>query len=389
MSLTKKFQALTGAQAAAQAMRQIAPSVVPVYPITPQTPIIEEFAKMVANSQVDSDIIHAESEHSVMSAAVGAQAAGVRAMTASSSAGLALMYEILGVASGLRLPVVMNVANRALSSPINIHCDHSDSMGIRDVGWIQIYSENAQEVYDHNFLALKLAEKVMLPAMVMQDGFITSHSVENLELVSDNSIQEYIERYEPDYPLLDVNHPVTVGALQLTDYYFETKRQHIEAIEKVNQIYHDMAKLLRAHTGRDYPKIEAYEMQDAQAAILVLSSTAGTAKSVCKKLRKKGLKVGVIKPRLFTPFPQNELADLLRDLKYLAILDRATSPGSDAPLAKEVNSALLKQEFKPLIQYCVFGLGGREIYEKNLEDLYHDLLNEKITDQVKYLGLRE
>ena len=399
------MKALTGAEAAAEAMRQINPEVVAAYPITPQTPIVEAFSQFKADGKVDTEMIEVESEHSAMSAVVGAEAAGVRSMTASSSAGLALMYEVLGVASGLRLPIVMNIANRALSSPINIHCDHSDSMGVRDAGWLQIYSESAQEVYDHNFLALRLAEKVDLPAMVMQDGFITSHAMENVEVLPDEKAGEFIGSYQPEYPLLNVAKPVTVGPLQLTDYYFETKRQQIEAMKEAGEHYDKIAEELSALTGRDYPKLEAFGLEDAEVMIIVLNSTAGTARAAAKKLREeKGLKVGVIKIRLFLPFPQKELKQLITPalqrkespLKALAVLDRAISPGTDAPIVTEVKNALfnlpgeLKDALK--IQSYVFGLGGRDIFQKDLEKVFQDLLAGKVgseEDLVQYIGLRE
>jgi pyruvate ferredoxin oxidoreductase alpha subunit len=388
--MEEKNQALTGAGAAAEAMRQINPDVVPVYPITPQTPIVESFAQMVANGLVDSEMIRVESEHSAMSATIGAQAAGVRAMTASSSAGLALMFEMLGVASGLRLPILMNIANRALSSPINIHCDHSDSMGVREAGWIQFYSENAQEVYDNNFLALKLAEKVALPVMVMQDGFITSHSMENVEVISDENVQKYIGIYRPENPLLNVNKPVTVGALQLTDYYFETKRQQIEGMTDASNNYQELADQLSKITGRSYSKIETFGMDRAEIAILTMSSTAGTAKATAKKMaRRLKTKVGVIKIRLFLPFPQKEIQEAVKNLKFLAVLDRAVSFGSDAPLVKEVKNALFDSKRKPKIQSYVFGLGGREIYEKDISKVFNDLLEENVNGETKYIGLRE
>ena len=390
MVMDAKFVALTGAGAAAEAMRQINPEVVPVYPITPQTPIVESFAKMVADGKVDSEMIRVESEHSAMSATIGAQAAGVRAITASSSAGLALMFEVLGVASGLRFPILMNIANRALSAPINIHCDHSDSMGVRDAGWMQIYSENAQEVYDNNFLALKLAERVMLPVMVMQDGFITSHSMENVELVADEKIQDFIGEYQPENPLLNVDKPVTVGALQLTDYYFETKRQQIEAMKTADEVYEGLASQLSGITGRSYPKLETYGLEEAEVAVLTMSSTAGTAQAIAKKLKeKKKMKVGVIKIRLFLPFPQKELREAVKGLKSLAVLDRAVSFGSTAPLAKEVKNALFDVEEKPKVQSYIFGLGGREIYEQDIAKVYKALLKGETSEEAKYIGLRE
>jgi pyruvate ferredoxin oxidoreductase alpha subunit len=383
------FKALTGAEAAAHAMRQIGPEVVPMYPITPQTPIVETFAKMVSDGQVDTEIIRVESEHSALSAAVGSAATGARTMTASSSAGLALMYEILGVASGLRLPIVMNIANRALSSPINIHCDHSDSMGVRDSGWIQIYSRDAQEVYDNNFLALKLAEKSSLPAMVMQDGFITSHAVENVSLVMDERIKEYIGDAEPVYSILNTEKPITVGALQLQDYYFETKRQLIEAFKKVDDLFDDMARGLRAYTQRDYRKLETYRTEDAQAIVIVLNSTAKIAEAAVNLLRDDGLKVGLIAPRLFLPFPKKELIKELEGVQKVAVLDRAVSAGTQAPLVKEVKSALYDAKNRPKIQSYIYGLGGRDIFKKDICNVFKDIIKNEFKDECKYIGLRE
>ncbi|MBD3300424.1 MAG: pyruvate ferredoxin oxidoreductase [Candidatus Moranbacteria bacterium] len=383
------YQAKTGAEAVAEAMRQINPDVVPVYPITPQTPIVETFSKMVANKGCNSEIIHVESEHSAMSAAVGSAAAGARTMTASSSAGLALMFEILGVASGLRLPIVMNIANRALSAPINIHCDHSDSMGVRDSGWIQIYSRNAEEVYDNNFLALKLAEQTLLPAMIMQDGFITSHSIENVELLNDEAVRDFIGEKEPSYSLLNTEKPITIGALQLPDYFFETKYQHIDAMNRVSEIYDDLAKSLKAYTNREYPKLETFGTKDAEAVIIVLNSTAMTVEAVAKKMREEGKKVGLIAPRLFLPFPQKELIEELEGINFVAVLDRAASIGSEPPLVKEVKTALYSLNDKPNIQSYIYGLGGRDIFEKDIQTVFDDMLQGKISEEIKYIGLRD
>jgi len=384
-------KALTGAEAAAEAMRQINPEVVPVYPITPQTQIVEKFSEFVSDGLVDGAIINVESEHSAMSATIGAAAAGVRAMTATSSAGLALMYEMLGIASGLRLPILTNIANRTLSAPLNIHCDHSDSMGVRDAGWIQIYSENAQEVYDHNLIALRVAEKVKLPAFVMQDGYITSHSLERVEVLNDDVVKEYIGTFAPDYPMLDVSRPVTVGALQLPDYYFETKRQHIEAMAEAVPAYAEAAKDMEKLTGRNYPAIETYGLDGAETAIIVLSSTAGTAKAVADALKEeKGIKVGVIKPRLFLPFPREDLREAVKGLTSIAVLDRAVSIGSDAPLYKEIRNALFTLPKRPKLQSYIFGLGGREIFEENIRHVYDELLKGSLSeDEVLYIGLRE
>ena len=386
-----KIKALTGDQAVAEAMKQINPDVVPAYPITPQTEIMMDFAKFVADGVVDTEMIRVESEHSAMSACVGASAAGARAMTATSSAGLALMWEILGVASGLRLPIVMNVVNRALSGPINIHCDHSDSMGARDMSWIQIYSENAQEAYEHSVLAVKLAEhkKVLLPVMVMQDGFITSHSLERVELLDDTKVKKFIGEYKPYKPLLDVKNPVTYGPLQIQDAYFETKRQQIDAMENAYKIFLEIGKELSKITKRNYYYFEEYKTKDAKAVIVVLNSTAGTTKTVIDKMRKEGKKVGLLKIRLFRPFPYKEVANALKNIKVVAILDRSESFGANAPLFGEIKNSLYGLAKKPELQRCVFGLGGRDISEEDIEKLFEDLLKNKVSDKLRFIGLRE
>jgi pyruvate ferredoxin oxidoreductase alpha subunit len=300
------------------------------------------------------------------------------------------MYEILGVASGLRLPILMNIANRALSSPINIHCDHSDSMGVRDSGWIQIYSENPQEVYDHNLLALMLAEAAILPAMVMQDGFITSHSVENVELLPDAKVTSLLGNYRPAFSLLDADNPITVGALQLTDYYFETKRQQVEAMRAAAVLYKETALALSALTKREYPKIEKFNQKGAKRAVIVMSSTAGTAKAAALRfLEETGEKVAVLKIRLFLPFPKKELQEAVKGLKRVAVLDRALSFGSGAPLLKEVKNALFDLPKRPEVTSYVFGLGGREIFEDNIISVFKDLGKNSKTNKENYIGLRE
>jgi len=387
----KKYKevALTGAEASAEAMRQINPDVVPVYPITPQTPIAQKFAQFVADGIVDSEMIRVESEHSAMSATVGASAAGARAMTATSSAGFALMWEVLGVASGSRLPIVMNVVNRALSSPINIHCDHAESMGGRDMSWIQIYSEKAQEAYENTLLALRLAESVSLPVMVMQDGFITSHSVENLKIWDDKSIKEFLGERKPDKWLLNVDDPVTMGPLQLQDYYFETKYQQELAMQDAKKKYLSIGKELGMITDNKYIYMEEYMTNDADAVIVVLSSTAGTTKAVIDRMRKQGKKVGLVKPILFRPFPYREMANALVNAKSVAVLDRSSSFGANPPLYSEILNSLYPLKIKPIIQSYIFGLGGRDIKESDIEIVFNDMLKKNISDEIRYIGLRK
>ena len=371
----KKYQALTGNGAVAEAMRQINPDVVAAYPITPQTEIVENFAQFVADGKVSTEFIRVESEHSALSAAVGASAAGARTMTATSSQGLALMHEILFAASGLRTPIIMPVVNRALSAPINIHCDHSDTMAERDSGWIQIYCEDAQEVYDNTLIALKLAEnkEILLPAMICQDGFIISHAVANVLTLKDQEVKKFIGEYKPDCPLLDISHPITIGPLCLTDSYFEVKYQQVEAMNRVFKTFQKVNNEFEKLTGRSYNFFEEYKMNGAEKVIIVLGSTAGTAKVAVDELRKKGEKVGLIKLRLFRPFPDKESIQALKNVQAIAVLDRAISFGSYGPVFIEIRSALQNLEKKIKISNYIYGLGGRDINIDDIKKVFEDL----------------
>jgi len=392
--------ALTGAEAAAEAMKQIEPGVVPIYPITPQTPIIEKFAAYVAKGKVNSELITAESEHSVMSAAIGAAAAGSRAMTATSSVGLALMYEMLNIASGMRLPIVMNVANRALSAPINIHCDHSDTMGVRESGWIQIYCETAQEAYDNTILAVKLAEhkKVLLPVIVTQDGFITSHLMEKVETVADDKVRKFVGNYHYPYSLFDSSKKLTFGSLMLPNYFFEAKVAQFQAMENARKIYKQVAADWETIAGRKCSEIENYLVDNkTEAVIITMSAGAGTAKELAKELNDRGYKVGVVKIKLFRPFPYEELRATIKNIDNIAVLDRTLSFGSIPPLYSEVVQTLSmetrrhptskEQNRKQKIQSYVFGLGGRDLREKDVEGVYADLLSNKFSSETKFLNL--
>lgn len=380
----KKVVAINGDEAAAEAMRQCRPDVVAEYPITPQTIIVETFSKYVADGKSDAEIISTESEHSAISAVIGAQAAGARAMTATSSQGLALMLESMVVAPGLRLPILMHVVNRALSAPINIHCDHSDSMMVRDSGWIQLYSESSQEVYDNTFLALKVAEDTKLPVMVCQDGFIVSHCVERVELLDDDSVTKYVGEYSPERYLLNIDDPYTCGPLCLTDSYFEVKKEQADAMSKVKQSFIRNGKELSKMTGREYGVIEAYNLDKAKYVVVVLSSTASAVKAVIDKLGHKDY--GLLRIRLFRPFPYKEVKAALSSAKNVAVLDRAMSYGANAPLYGEILSSLYGSDVK--VQSYVFGLGGRDIFEKDIENVFKELSSGKVAD-FKYIGVKE
>jgi len=392
-----EFRALDGCTAVAEAMRQINPDMVAAYPITPQTEIVQTFSNFVADGLVDTEFVAVESEHSAMSACVGAAAAGARVMTATSANGLALMWEIVYIAASTRLPIVMPVVNRALSAPINIHCDHSDSMGARDAGWIQLYSENAQEAYENTLQAVRIAEHpaLLLPVMVCQDGFVTGHSVERVEIYEDQKVRDFIGQYKPLKPLLDLDSPVTYGPLDLYDYYFEHKRQQVEAMSHAQDVILEVGREFGEAFGHTYGLLEPYQLEDAEVGIVVLSSTAGTAKVVVDRLREEGFKVGLLKPRVFRPFPGPELVELLKHLQAIAVMDRSISFGamSDAgPLFLELAAAFqIYGPQVPLADY-VFGLGGRDIAPTQIESVYRDLLEIAETGQVKqlvtYLGVR-
>ncbi|MEW6619045.1 MAG: pyruvate ferredoxin oxidoreductase [bacterium] len=384
----------TGNEAMAEAMRQINPDVVAAYPITPATEIVQIFANFVADGLVDTEFIAVESEHSAMSACIGACAVGARTMTSTASQGLALMWEMLYIASGLRLPIVLAEVNRSLSSPINIHCDHSDTMGARDAGWIQIFCENAQEAYDSLIQAVRIAEESLLPIMVTTDGFIISHGMETMELIEDKEVKTFIGEYKPKYTVLDIDNPITMGAIDFTDYYFEHKRQTIEAMRNSKEIIAKVNQEFGAKFGRHYEFFEEYKLEDADIAIVVLGSTAGTSKVVIDELRQKGIKAGLLKLRVFRPFPVQEIAQILSRIPCVAVMDRSDSlNASGGPVWTEIRSALYDFNTRPKMINYIYGLGGRNIGLEMLRSVFEDLKNilktDKIDKQIRYLGVRE
>ena len=385
--------ARTGNEAMAEAMRQINPDVVAAYPITPATEVVQIFASYVADGLVDTEFVPVESEHSAMSACIGASAAGGRTMTGTSSQGLALMAEMLYIASGLRLPIIMADVNRALSSPINIHCDHSDTMMVKDAGWIQIFSENAQEAYDNMIQAVRIAETALLPVIVTTDGFIISHGMERIEMIGDKEVKDFVGVRKPEYYLLNVEKPVTLGALDLPDYYFEHKRQHIEAMKDSKEVILNIGKEFKQKFGRSYELFETYRLDDADLAVVLLGSTAGTAKVVVDDLREKGIKAGVLKLRVFRPFPKEEIASALKNIKAVAVMDRSDSMnGHEGPVCLEVKAALFDNNTEKNVLNYIYGLGGREIRPEDIESVYKDLgelVKGNAGDKITYLGVRE
>ena len=388
---------MSGNEAVAEALRQINPDVMAAFPITPSTEIPQYFSKLVANGKVDSEFIPVESEHSAMSAVIGSESAGARSVTATSSAGMALMWEELYLAASNRLPIVLTLVNRALSGPININCDHSDSMGARDSGWIQIYAENNQEVYDNLCMAYRIGEHkdVKLPVMICQDGFITSHAVENITLNEDDEVKNFVGEYNPEHSLLDPDCPMAVGPYSVTNYYFEAKRAQAEALKNAKQVTLNVAKEYEAMTGRKYGLFEEYRMDDAEYAVVIIGSAAGTTKEAVDKMRDEwGKKVGLIKIRLFRPFPSEEIAKALEGVKAVAIMDR-TESYNDAcgPLGAGVTTALYRAKSDCLTVNYVYGLGGRDVRVKNMIDVYEELERiaeaGKVDNPYRYMGVRE
>lgn len=387
---------LSGNEAVATAMKQINPDVVAAFPITPSTEVPQYFSQFVADGEVDTEFVAVESEHSAMSACVGASAAGARAMTATSANGMALMWEILYIAASSRLPIVMPLINRALSGPINIHNDHSDSMGARDSGWIQLYSEDNQEAYDNIIQAVRIAEHkdVLLPVMVCMDGFIVSHSVENIELLETEKVRKFVGTYEPDEYLLNTKHPITMGPLDLPPHYFEHKRQQAEAMRNAKKVILQIAEEYEKLTGRKYGLFEEYRMEDAEVGIVILNSSAGTAKEVVDKLRDEGVKAGLVKIRVFRPFPVDEIAKALLGLKALAVMDKADSfSAAGGPVFTEVRSALYGAKANTNVISYIYGLGGRDVTMDQIEKVYRNLIDiaktGKISETYNYVGVRE
>lgn len=391
--MTKK-ERLSGNEAVAFAMKQINPDVVPVYPITPSTEIPQYFSSFVANGTVDTEFVPVESEHSAMSAAIGASAAGGRVMSATSSQGLSLMYEMLYVASGMRLPIVLTCVNRAVSAPINIHNDHSDSMGARDCGFIQLYCETNQEAYDNIIMAVKIAEKTMLPVMVCYDGFITSHSVENIELLDDDTVKTFVGEYTPKHYLLNPDEYISMGPLDLQNYFFEHRKQLADAMINAKDIITEVSVDFEKISGRKYDLFESYKLDDADIAIAVLNSTAGTAKVVVDKLRKEGIKAGLVKLRAFRPLPYKELSQGLKHLKALAIMDKADSiNGMSGPMYTEIVAGLAKENVTLPTSNYIYGLGGRDVTTCDIEKVFNDLMyvikDSKKENNTYYLGVRD
>ena len=389
---------MSGNEAVAYAVRQVNPDVMPAFPITPSTEIPQMVSTYMANGEIDTEFIPVESEHSAMSAAIGAEAAGARTMTATSSAGLALMWEELLLAASNRLPIVLTLVNRTLSGPININCDHSDGMGARDTGWIQIYAENNQEAYDNYIQAFPIAEdpRVHLPVMVCQDGFITSHAVENIELLEDESVRNFVGEYEPEEYLLNPGKPVSFGPYAISAYSMEAKKAQEAAMERAGEVILEVADRFRVMSGRNYGFFEEYRTEDADLIMVIMGSAAGTAKAAVDELRQEGRRVGVLKLRVFRPFPEKEIAEAIRrsGCRAAAIMDRCESyNGCSGPLGSEIPAALYRSKVMIDTVNYIYGLAGRDFTVDHVRSIFDEL--EQVADgrveapNHKYIGLRE
>ena len=395
MSIPSIRERMSGNEAVAEAIRQVNPDVMPAFPITPSTEIPQMVSSFIAGGKIDTEFIPVESEHSAMSAAIGSEAAGARTMTATSSAGLALMWEELLLAASNRLPIVLTLVNRTLSGPININCDHSDGMGARDTGWIQIYAENNQEAYDNYIQAFPIAEdkRVHLPVMICQDGFITSHAVENIMLLPDEPVKEFVGAYEPEEYLLQPGKPIAVGPYSISAYAMEAKKAQAEAMENARQVIKEVADRFAEMSGRQYGFFESYKLEDAEYVMLIMGSAAGTAKQAVDELRAEGIKAGVLKLRVFRPFPEKEIAEALKNAKAVAIMDRVESyNGNCGPLGSEVTAGLFRNKvFIDTVCYT-YGLAGRDFTTDHVKEIFGELrgLAEegKQVPHNRYIGLR-
>jgi len=387
---------MSGNEAVAYAIKQVNPDVMPAFPITPSTEIPQMVSTYIANGECDTEFIPVESEHSSMSATIGAEAAGARSLTATSSCGLALMWEELLLAASNRMPCALALVNRTLSGPININCDHTDGMGARDTGWIQIYAENNQEAYDNFIQAYPIAEdkRVQLPIMICQDGFITSHAVENIELLEDDKVQSFVGTYEPEEYLLKPGEPMAVGPYSVSNYAMEARKNQELALEASKEVIIEVAKKYKELTGRGFELFEEYKTEDADYIMVIIGSAAGTAKQAVDDMRAKGKKVGVIKLRVFRPFPAEEIAKALKVCKAVAIMDRCESyNGNGGPLGSEIMAGLYRERIYIEAVNYIYGLAGRDFTVEHVYSIFEELedavINGNKPEQFKYIGLRD
>jgi pyruvate ferredoxin oxidoreductase alpha subunit len=391
----KTIEVWDGNMAASQAFRQADIDVVAAYPITPSTPVVENYATFHANGYIDGEFVMVESEHAAMSGCVGAAAAGGRVATATSSQGFALMVEVLYQASGMRLPMVLAQVNRALASPLNVNGDHSDMYLGRDSGWINISTFSPQEVYDLTLCAFKIGEHldVRLPVIINQDGFMSSHTAQNIRTLDDKTACDFVGPYKAVNAMLDFSRPVTHGVQTEEDWHFEHKAKQHDALMRSVKVVEEVFAEFKALTGREYKRVESYGMEDAEIAIVAFGTTYETAKVTIDLLREEGIKAGVISPRVFRPFPLVELAAQLQNVKAVACMDRSAPGGTVGALYNEVSGALFNFPNRPVLHNIIYGLGGRDMTVKILSDIYRGLAEEAKTGKLngtiqRFVGVR-
>ena len=391
----KSKEVWDGNMAAAHALRQAEVDVVAAYPITPSTPIVQNYAQFLADGYVDGEFVMVESEHSAMSACVGASAAGGRVATATSSQGYALMVEVLYQASGMRLPIVMTVVNRALASPLNIHGDHSDLYLGRDAGWIHLIANNPQEAYDMTLCAFKIAEdeRVRLPVSTNQDGFLVSHTAQVVEPLQDEVAQEFIGSYKALNPMLDTKNPVTYGAQTEEEWHFEHKANQHKALMDSFPVIEEVFNKFADVSGRKYNLVETYKLDDADIALVLMGSAYETAMLAVDRAREEGIKVGLLMPRVFRPFPYNEVAEKLSGVKAIAALDRSAPMGTTGALYNEVAGALAAKGQSAVMTNYIYGLGGRDTTVEHFLEVIKETnknaeAGKRVTDLQGFINLR-
>ena len=374
----------------------------PSFPITPSTEIPEYFSKYIADGKIISNLILVESEHSAMSAAIGSSLSSARTATATSSNGLAYMWEMLHIAASMRAPIIMELVCRSISGPLNIHNDHSDAMGMKDTGWIMLFSKNNQDVYDNTIIGTMIAENsnVLLPISICQDGFITSHSIENIEILEDDEVTKLVGKYNNNVNLLDKENPVTVGPLDLPTYLFEHKRLQVEALVNAKKVFKEASEKYEKISGRKINMIDTYMVEDAETVIIAIGSTAETIEEVVDRRRKNGERVGVIAIRMFRPFPEEEIISALKNVKYIAVMDKVMDYSlNGGPLYKEIISAIYDMKEKDeekdklgdkniIVSNYIYGIGGRDIGVDDIEGIFDDILDNSNNEKIRYVGLK-
>jgi pyruvate ferredoxin oxidoreductase alpha subunit len=345
--------------------------VIPAYPITPSTLFPEKISEYVADGEMDCQFILVESEHSAMSACIGASATGARTCTSTASQGLALMHEMLYIAAGMRLPIVVAVGNRALSAPINIWCDHQDSISERDTGWMQFYAEKNQEALDLMIMAFKIGEdkRVLLPAMVGLDAFVLTHTMEAVDVPDQDVVDKFLPPYAAPYGVLDPQKPMTFGSFGTPEYYMEFKYAQTKALEDSEKVIDEVFAQFKKTFGRDYKKLNGYKTEDADIILITMGSMSGTARAAVDKMRSEGKKVGCAKMTVFRPFPAKELVEMTKNTKVLAIVDRDISPGFGGAVFGEAATQFVNDSQKPIMMNFIVGLGGRDVTIPDFENM--------------------